>query len=78
MGQGKDWDNKLFIFSLLISSLFLYNTNTTLSADLFRNLTFMTAITNKIELSGLVTPDASDDEETDESRVRIIKPSSRK
>lgn len=64
--NGKEqWDNKLFIFSLLISSLFIYNTNTTLSADLFKNLSFMTSIANRIKLSEILTPDGSSDEDED-------------
>jgi hypothetical protein len=43
------WDTKLFLISLLISTVFIYNTRGTLSQDVLSKLSIITDITNKIK-----------------------------
>ena len=48
--NNQEWDSKLFIFSLIISSIFIYNTKNTLTKDAFNKLAVMDTISKKIKL----------------------------
>ena len=48
--SSEEWDTKLFLFSLLISSLFIYNTKNNLAANDFKKLAVMTHLSNKLSL----------------------------
>ena len=46
----ESWDAKLFLLSLAISSMFIYNTKNALQNDAFNKLSVMTVLSEKIKL----------------------------
>ena len=66
MNENEQWDSKLFIFNLLISSIFIYNTNSTLLADTFKSLAVMSSITKRVKFTWTKCSEENQDSESEE------------
>ncbi|RNA44351.1 interferon-induced guanylate-binding 2-like [Brachionus plicatilis] len=57
---SKEWDHKIFVLSLLLSSYFVYNTNGTYTRDDLEKLSFVTQISKQIRKNSSTEMDMND------------------